>query len=127
MRTATQAYHRTDVKDRFRAVHERLGDEDQLLLVFRIDRSLPWRDIAVALSGDADLDDEAITRESARLSEASIVLPVFVPAVAPQACHRELVLGLRTRNAEQSESVVDRTDVPSSRRKDCSAGLPDGG
>ena len=28
---------------------------------------MAWRDIAITMSGDADLDDDAVSRESARL------------------------------------------------------------
>ena len=67
VRSATQIHQRTDVKDRFRALRERLEPDDQMLLVLRIDRDMPWRDVAVAMSGDAELDDDGIARESARL------------------------------------------------------------
>jgi RNA polymerase sigma-70 factor, ECF subfamily len=70
VRSATQVYQRTEVKDRFRALRERLDADDQLLLILRIDRDMEWRDIAIASSGDADLDDDAIDRESARLRKS---------------------------------------------------------
>jgi len=70
VRSATHAYQRTEVKDRFRALRERLDADDQLLLILRIDRNMGWRDIAIASSGNADLDDDAIGRESARLRKS---------------------------------------------------------
>jgi RNA polymerase sigma-70 factor, ECF subfamily len=70
VRSATHVYQRTEVKDRFRALRERLDADDQLLLILRIDRDMEWRDIAIASSGDADLDDDAIDRESARLRKS---------------------------------------------------------
>lgn len=70
MRTTTQAHHRTDVKDRFRVLRERLDAEDQMLLVLRIDRDMAWRDVALAMAGDSSLDDEAIARDSARWRKA---------------------------------------------------------
>jgi RNA polymerase sigma-70 factor, ECF subfamily len=66
-RTATQIHQRTDIKDRFRALRERLGPDEQMLLILRIDRDMAWRDIAMAMAGDTNLDDETISRESARL------------------------------------------------------------
>jgi RNA polymerase sigma-70 factor (ECF subfamily) len=70
VRSATQIHQRTDVKDRFRALRERLDTEDQMLLILRVDRDMAWRDIAIAMSGDANLDDESISRESARVRKA---------------------------------------------------------
>lgn len=70
MRSATQVHQQTVVKDRVRALRERLDPEDQMLLVLRVDRSLAWRDLAIAMTGDADLDDAALDREAARLRKA---------------------------------------------------------
>ena len=67
VRSATQVHRRTDAKDRFRALRERLEPDDQMLLILRIDRGMAWRDIAIAIAGDSELDDEAIARASARL------------------------------------------------------------
>lgn len=50
-RTRTPAYARTEVKDRFREIRARLGEEDQLILVLRVDRDLEWKDIAHILAG----------------------------------------------------------------------------
>jgi RNA polymerase sigma-70 factor (ECF subfamily) len=69
-RSATHAYRRTDVKDAFRELRERLDPEDQMILVLRVDRGLAWRDLAMAMAGDASLDDAALARESARLRKA---------------------------------------------------------
>ena len=66
-RTATEAYRRTDVKDRIRALRERLTDDEQMLLVLRIDRDMAWRDIALAMHGEVDLSNDAVARESTRL------------------------------------------------------------
>jgi RNA polymerase sigma-70 factor (ECF subfamily) len=52
-RTTTAPYERTDVKDRFRAIRSRLGEEDRLLLSLRVDRDLGWRDIAHVIVGPA--------------------------------------------------------------------------
>lgn len=70
MRSATDFYQRTEVKDRFRALREQLEPDDQMLLVLRVDRNLAWRDLALAMTGDPDLDDASIARESARLRKA---------------------------------------------------------
>jgi len=70
LRSTTDFYQRTEVKDRFRALREQLEPDDQMLLVLRVDRNLPWRDLALAMTGDANLDDASIARESARLRKA---------------------------------------------------------
>ena len=67
-RTTTAPYVRTDVKDRFRAIRSRLTEEDQTILVLRVDRDLGWRDIAHVLAGPGGLtlaDDPQ--REEARI------------------------------------------------------------
>jgi DNA-directed RNA polymerase specialized sigma24 family protein len=69
-RSVTRMYQRTAEKDRFRALREKLDGDDQMLLILRVDRNLEWRDLAIAMSGDLDCDDETIVRESARLRKA---------------------------------------------------------
>jgi RNA polymerase sigma-70 factor (ECF subfamily) len=69
-RSATQIHQQTAVKDRVRALREQLDPDDQMLLVLRIDRNLAWRDLAITMTGDADLDDAALDREAARLRKA---------------------------------------------------------
>lgn len=67
VRSATAIYKQTDVKDRFRALREQLSADDQMLLVLRVDRDMAWRDLAITMGGNAEMDDDEITRESARL------------------------------------------------------------
>jgi RNA polymerase sigma-70 factor (ECF subfamily) len=69
-RTATHVYQRTTIKDRFRLLREQLDDEDQVLLILRVDRGMAWRDLAIAMSGNAELDEASIDRESMRLRKA---------------------------------------------------------
>lgn len=66
-RTTTAPYVRTDVKDRFRAIRARLGEEDQTILVLRVDRDLGWRDIAHVLAGPAAQPANDTQREEARI------------------------------------------------------------
>lgn len=70
VRSATHVYQQTAVKDRFRALREQLDPDDQMLLVLRVDRDMAWRDLAITMAGDADLDDAAIERESVRLRKS---------------------------------------------------------
>lgn len=69
-RSATQLHQQTAVKDRIRALREQLDPDDQMLLVLRIDRSLAWRDLAIAMTGNDELDDAALDREAVRLRKA---------------------------------------------------------
>jgi RNA polymerase sigma-70 factor (ECF subfamily) len=67
VRSATQIHQRTDVKDRVRALREQLEPDDQMLLLLRVDRDLSWRDTAIAMCSEQELDDAAIEREAAKL------------------------------------------------------------
>lgn len=63
VRSATHAFARTEVKDRVRALRESLPDDDQTLLILRVDRGLSWRDLVLVMN-DA---------ETSPLSEAELV------------------------------------------------------
>jgi RNA polymerase sigma-70 factor, ECF subfamily len=68
VRTDTLAFLKTEVRDRFRALREGLLEDDQLLLVLRVDRQLDYKDIARVLAEPgAVLSDDELTREAARL------------------------------------------------------------
>jgi len=67
LRSATHVYQQTDTKDRFRQLRAQLSGEEQTLLILRVDRGMSFRDLAVAMSGDANLDDDAVRKEAARL------------------------------------------------------------
>jgi RNA polymerase sigma-70 factor (ECF subfamily) len=67
-RSRTQPWRRTAVKDRFSELRESLDPDDRTLLTLRIDRDLPWEDVArVMLGEDAEPDPAALTRETDRL------------------------------------------------------------
>jgi RNA polymerase sigma-70 factor (ECF subfamily) len=70
VRSATHVYQQTAVKDRVRALREQLDPDDQMLLVLRVDRGMAWRDLAMAMAGEVELDDAALEREAARLRKA---------------------------------------------------------
>jgi RNA polymerase sigma-70 factor (ECF subfamily) len=66
VRTNTRAYLKTPVKDRMQELRETLSEDDQMLLILRVDRNMAWRDLAIALSdggsltpGEVELDKEA--------------------------------------------------------------------
>jgi RNA polymerase sigma-70 factor (ECF subfamily) len=56
-RSSTAIHLRTEVKDEFAALREELSQEDQMLLVLRVDRGLPWGDAARVLAEEGDLSD----------------------------------------------------------------------
>jgi RNA polymerase sigma-70 factor (ECF subfamily) len=59
VRTVTREIQRTEVKDGFRLLREELDPEEHELLLLRLDRGLPWKDIARILGGTGDLDARA--------------------------------------------------------------------
>ena len=68
VRTATHAYKRTDVKDRFQELRAQLPDEDQSLLILRVDRGLSWLELAeVMLEGEELASEAQLKTEAARL------------------------------------------------------------
>lgn len=65
-RTRTQPWLRSEVKDKFSALREGLDEEDRALLVLRVDRDLPWEDVArVMLGGEGP--EAKLPRETERL------------------------------------------------------------
>jgi len=53
-------------EDVYAQLRRELDDEDQALLVLRVDRGLPWQDIALVLLGQ-DADADAVKRKAATL------------------------------------------------------------
>lgn len=72
VRTTTANYRRTAVRDRIRALRQRLPEDDQMLLVLRVDHNMSFRDLAAAMAdsdhGGAQPPEPAtLDREAARL------------------------------------------------------------
>ncbi|MET0409739.1 MAG: sigma-70 family RNA polymerase sigma factor [Polyangiaceae bacterium] len=61
-RTTTQPHLRSEVKDEFQRLREQLSQEEQDLLVLRVDRNLPWTDVAHAMLSHGDPSDEELMR-----------------------------------------------------------------
>jgi RNA polymerase sigma-70 factor (ECF subfamily) len=66
-RSPTPPHLRTDVKDQFRELRSHLGEDEQTLLMLRVDRGLSWQELAVVL--DEVGDGETTTTASARLRQ----------------------------------------------------------
>lgn len=66
-RSRTRPYLRTEVKTEFQKLREKLSEDDQTLLILRINRKMAWRDVAHAFLADAEAPDDA---EVERLSNA---------------------------------------------------------
>jgi RNA polymerase sigma-70 factor (ECF subfamily) len=64
VRTSTPPHLRTEVKARFAKVREALGAEDHMLLGLRLDRKLPWNDIAKIMGSGKKAD---LARDAAAL------------------------------------------------------------
>jgi RNA polymerase sigma-70 factor (ECF subfamily) len=66
VRDSTALYLKTQVKDRMRKLRDALDEEDQTLLILRVDRKLDWTEVArVFLEEDAD--DAAVKKKAAAL------------------------------------------------------------
>lgn len=60
-RSRTALFLRTEVKDAVSHLRQQLAPDEQTLLILRVDRNLPWRDVA-----------EIMSREGRPLSEATL-------------------------------------------------------
>jgi RNA polymerase sigma-70 factor (ECF subfamily) len=64
IRTSTAVHHKSEVKEGLARLRETLEPDDHLLLALRVDRKMPWNDIARVLGTG---EPEALTREAAAL------------------------------------------------------------
>jgi RNA polymerase sigma-70 factor (ECF subfamily) len=68
VRTETATFLRTETRTELQRLRATLPEEDQELLVLRIDRDLSWQELARVFAGDSVmLDDAELAREAARL------------------------------------------------------------
>ncbi|HET6584133.1 MAG TPA: sigma-70 family RNA polymerase sigma factor [Nannocystaceae bacterium] len=54
VRTTTMMYMKTETKKRFEELRSVLDEDDRTLLVLRVDRRMPWRDIARVMADERD-------------------------------------------------------------------------
>jgi RNA polymerase sigma-70 factor (ECF subfamily) len=73
VRTQTLSYLRTTAKDGITAIRDSLEEQDQALLVLRVDRDMSWNDIARVLELDGE-SDEGLARAAAKLRKRFQVL-----------------------------------------------------
>ena len=68
-RSRTQPWQRTEIKDKFSALREALEPDDRILLTLRVDRDLPWDEVARVMldEGGDDPDEATLKRECDRL------------------------------------------------------------
>lgn len=66
VRTATPLPYRSEVRELVDRLRAQLTAEEQTLLILRVDRGLPWRDVAMIMLGPEGMtDDAAVRREAA--------------------------------------------------------------
>ncbi|MEM9191087.1 MAG: sigma-70 family RNA polymerase sigma factor [Myxococcota bacterium] len=66
VRSQTAPWRRTTAKDRVIKLRRELPDEDQVLLILRVDRQMTWKEIALVLFDEEEGAQSAV-RQSARL------------------------------------------------------------
>lgn len=68
VRTATLPFLNSAVRNAYTELRQTLNAEDRAILVLRVDRDLPWDDVARIFRDDEpEATDEALKKESARL------------------------------------------------------------
>ena len=67
VRSRTRPYLRTEIKDRFAELRAELPEEDRMLLGLRLDRELPWRDVAEIMAPDECASEGGDKKVAARL------------------------------------------------------------
>jgi RNA polymerase sigma-70 factor (ECF subfamily) len=72
VRTHTLEFQRTDVKDEFRVLREALDPDEHELLLLRLDRDLPWKDIAAIIGGEPAALRKRFERAKERLKKLAI-------------------------------------------------------
>jgi RNA polymerase sigma-70 factor (ECF subfamily) len=83
-RTTLSSANAPAAMDQFAALREQLDEDEQTLLVLRVDRDLAWKDVAqVFLGGEAE--DAALEKEAAKLRQRFQALKVKLARMATDA------------------------------------------
>lgn len=69
VRTTTLAHLKTANRQAIAELRDQLPPQDRMLLVLRVDRGLPWRDLARVFLDQPDPTADELKRESARLRQ----------------------------------------------------------
>ena len=87
VRTQTALHLQTAKRNRFTELRASLPEEDQTLLMLRVDRGLAWNDLVEVMAEDSEVvrSPEAIRKESARLRKRFQVLKEKLQAMAREA------------------------------------------
>lgn len=87
VRTETALHLQTEKRSRFAELRASLPEEDQTLLMLRVDRKLAWNDLVEVMAEDAAgaPSPEAIRRESARLRKRFQTLKERLQEMAREA------------------------------------------
>lgn len=68
VRSSTAFEKKTDTRSRIRELREMLSEEEQTLLILRVDRGLSFRELALTMTGGSiELQGEALAREAATM------------------------------------------------------------
>lgn len=65
-RSRTATYLRTETRDKVARIRAALDPDDQTLLILRVNRQLPWNDIARIMAGDEESLDDALVLKRAQ-------------------------------------------------------------
>lgn len=83
-RTPTPLHLRSEVKSKMRELRSRLSDDEQTLLMLRIDRAMSWNDLAVVLEEPMETEAD-LARSSARLRKRFASVKDKLRAMAVEA------------------------------------------
>jgi len=100
VRSQTSPHLRTEIKDRFTELREELPEDDQMLLVLRVNRELAWDEIARIMANDGDDDgDDDRELEATELQRISARLRQRFHAIKDKLRQRAVEEGLLDPNA----------------------------
>jgi RNA polymerase sigma-70 factor, ECF subfamily len=117
----TAQHRRKPATDRVSALRESLEPDDRIMLTLRVDRELPWDDVARVMLEAEDPDAATLARETERLRERFVVLKVELRQRANDAAPAHALAD--TVVARPRPSVPPPTSAPAPKRTLPSAGM----
>jgi RNA polymerase sigma-70 factor (ECF subfamily) len=86
VRTSTARFLRTETKQGIRELRAQLSDDEQTLLVLRIDRELSWKELAIIMGeAPSEATDSELARASARVRTRFQAIKQRLRALADRA------------------------------------------